>query len=85
MLWMMVISQFLNQKKCLFKDLIELPKRERSKHLRKKVFTSHLLSSPKNQEIIRNADRVAKRKKELAKAKSEAYKRFLQEVKETDV
>ena len=55
---------------------------ERSKQPRKKVFTSHSLSSPKNQEIIRNADRVAKRKEELAKAKSEAYKRFLQEEKE---
>ena len=61
----------------LFKDLIKL-----SKELRKKVFTSHYLSSPENQEIIRNADKFTKRKEELAKAKSEAYKKFLQEEKE---
>ena len=70
------------QRKVLFKDLIELPKRERSKQPRKKVFTSHCLSSPKNQQIIRNADKVAKRGEELAKPKSEAYKTFLQEEKE---
>ena len=66
-------------RKVLFKDLIKLPKRERSKQLRKKVFTSHYLSSPKNQEIIRNADKVTKRKEELAKAKSEAHRKILQE------
>ena len=64
------------------KHLIELPKRERSKQPRKKVFKTHLLSSPENQEIIRNADKISKRKKELAKAKSEAYKRFLEEEKQ---
>ena len=68
----------LQCRKVLFKDLIELPKRERSKQLRKKVFHKHLLSSPQNQEIIRNADKVSKRKEELEKAKSEAYKRFLE-------
>ena len=56
------------RRKVLFKDLIKLPKRERLKQLSKKVFTSHYLSSPENQEIIRNADKVAKRKEELAKA-----------------
>ena len=70
------------QRKVLFKDLIKLPKRERSKQLRKKVFTSHYLSSSENQEIIRNADKVTKRKEEVAKAKNEAYKKFLQEEKE---
>ena len=65
-------------RKVLFKDLIKLPKRERSKQQRKNVFTSHYLSSPKNQEIIRNADKVTKRKEELAKAKNEAYRKILQ-------
>ena len=37
------------------------------------MFQMHLLSSPENQEII------SKRKEELAKAKSKAYKRFLEE------
>ena len=41
----------------------------------------HLLSSPENQKIIRNADKVSKRKEELAKAKSEVFKRFLQKEK----
>ena len=68
----------------MFKDLIELPKRDRSKAPRKKVFTSHYLSSPENQEIIRKADRTAKRKEELAKAKTEAYKRFLEEEKQKE-
>ena len=70
-------------RKVLFKDLIELPKRERSKQPREKVFTSHYLSCPENQEIIRNADKVTKRKEELAKAKTEAYKKFSQEEKES--
>ena len=39
----------------------------------------HLLSSPENQEIIRNVDKAGKRKEELAKAKSKAYKGFLEE------
>ena len=65
----------------MFKHLIELPKRERSKQLRKKVFKTHLLSSPENQEIIRNADKISKRK-EVAKAKSKAYKRFVEEEKQ---
>ena len=36
----------------------------------------HLLSGPKNQEIIRNADKVAKRKEELAKQKVRLIKGF---------
>ena len=70
------------RRKVLFKDLIELPKRDRSKAPRKKVFTSHYLSSPENKEIIRKADRTAKRKEELAKAKAEAYEMFLKEEKQ---
>ena len=46
------------------------------------MFKTHLLSSPENQEIIRNTDKISKRKEELAKAKSEAYKRFLEEEKQ---
>ena len=46
------------------------------------MFKTHLLSSPENQEIIRNADKISKRKEELAKAKSEEYKRFLEEEKQ---
>ena len=69
------------RRKVLFKDLIELPKRDRSKAPRKKVFTFHYLPSSENQEIIRKAEKTAKRK-ELAKAKTEAYKRFLEEEKQ---
>ena len=64
----------LQCQKVLFKDLIELPKGERLKQLRKKVFQMHLLSSPENQEIIRNTDKASKRKEELAKAKSRRRK-----------
>ena len=49
--------------------------------MRKKVFQTHLLSSPENQEIIKNADKVSKRKEDLTKAKNEAYNRFLEEKK----
>ena len=45
------------------------------------MFTSHLLSSPENQEIIGNTDRVVKMKEELAKAKSEATKGFYRKKK----
>ena len=45
------------------------------------MFSTHLLSSPGNQGIIQNADKTAKRKEALAKAKREAYKRFLEEEK----
>ena len=45
------------------------------------MFTSHYLSSPKNQEVIRNAEKVTKRKEELAKAKSEASKKFYRQKK----
>ena len=72
----------LQCRKVLFKHLIGLPKREKSKQPRKKVFKMHLCSSPENQEIIRNTDKISKRKEELAKAKSEAYKRFLEEEKQ---
>ena len=48
----------------------------------KKVFESHLLSSPENQKIICDADRTAQWKEELAEVKSAAYKRLLEEEKE---
>ena len=80
---MMKINAGASQcRKVLFKDLIELPKRKRSKQPGKKVFSTYLLPCPENQEIIQNADKTAKRKEALAKAKSEAYKRFLGEEKE---
>ena len=66
----------------LFKNLIEL-QREKGPNSRGKKCSKPTcsLSSPENQEIIRNADKISKRKEELAKAKSEAYKRFLEEEK----
>ena len=69
-------------RKVLFKELIPLPHRECQATKRKKVFESHLLSSPENQKIIHAANRTAQRKEELAEAKSAAYKRFLEEEKE---
>ena len=49
---------------------------------RKKPFDHHLLTSKKNQEIIRKSDAEAKHKEHFAQAKAEAYKRFLEEEKE---
>ena len=69
-------------RKVLFKELIPLPHREHPATQRKKVFESHLLSSPENQKIIVAADRTAQQKEELAGAKSATYKRFLEEEKE---
>ena len=49
-------------RKVLFKELLPIPKRERSVNPRKKVFTSHLMTSPENQEKIRKAEEVSKKK-----------------------
>ena len=69
-------------RKVLFKELIPLPHRDHPVTQRKKVFESHLLSSPENQKIIRDVDRTAQWKEEMAEAKSAAYKGFLEEEKE---
>ena len=68
-------------RKVLFKDLY-LSHTGSIQPYRKKVFESHLLSSPENQKIIHAANRTASQKEELAEAKSAAYKRFLEEEKE---
>ena len=41
-----------------FHDLVQIPKGERSANPRKKLFESHLLTSPENQKKIREADEV---------------------------
>ena len=61
---------------------MELPTRQQSQVTRKKPFDHHLLTSEKNQEIIRKADAEAKYKEHFAQAKAEAYKRYLEEEKE---
>ena len=40
----------------------QMPKWERSKTSHQKLFTSHLLTSPDNQQKIREADEVARKK-----------------------
>ena len=37
-----------NERKFKIRDLIQIPKRERSQRQRKKTFTTHFLSSPEN-------------------------------------
>ena len=45
-------------RKVRFCDLLEMLKEERSKNPRKKLFETHLLTSPENQKKIREADEV---------------------------
>ena len=51
-------------RKVRFQDLVEMPKRERSKTPRWKIFTSHLLTSLENQQKIKQADEVARKKEQ---------------------
>ena len=65
------------------RDLIQIQKREHSQRQRKKMFTTHFLSSPENQAKIRAAHEASQRKEALAKARQEALKKVLAKEKET--
>ena len=64
-----------NERKVKFRDLIEIPKRERSQRPRKKTFMTHFLSSPENQAKIRAANEALQCKEALAKAWREGLKK----------
>ena len=70
-------------RKVKFHDLLEMPKGERSKNLRKKLLESHLLTSLENQKKIREADEVARKKEERAINKAKLIKKiYYQKIKE---
>ena len=70
-------------RKVKFCDLLEMPKGERSKNPRKKLLESHLLTSPENQNKIREADEVARKKEERAINKAKLIKKiYYQKIKE---
>ena len=69
-------------RKVRFPDLLEMPKGERSKNLKRKLFETHLLMSPEYQKKIREADEVARKKEERANQKAKLTKDLLSENKE---
>ena len=68
-------------RKVLFKELLQIPKRERSVNPRKKVLTSHLLISAENQEKVRKAEEVSKKKEEKQIEKQNLIKTLILEDK----
>ena len=58
-----------------------MPKRERSKTPRRKIFTSHLLMSPENQQKIKQADEVARKKEQRIIEKQKLIKNLITEDK----
>ena len=68
-------------RKVRFHDLLEMPKGERSKNPRKKLFKTYLLISPENQKKIREADEVTRKKEERAINKAKLIKNLLSEDK----
>ena len=61
-----------------FADLVTVPKRERKPTMRKKTFTTHLLSSEENQKTIRKADEISKRKEEKQLQRQKTMKEIIQ-------
>ena len=68
-------------RKVKFRNLLEMPKGERSKNPRKKLLESHLLTSLENQKKIREADEAARKKEERAIDKAKLIKNLLSENK----
>ena len=68
-------------RKVRFRDLLEMPKGERLKNRRKKLFETHLLTSLENQKKIREADEVTRKKEERAINKAKLIKDLLSENK----
>ena len=58
-----------------------MPKRERSKTPRWKIFTSHLLMSLENQQKIKQADEVARKKEQHIIEKQKLIKNLITEDK----
>ena len=58
-----------------------MPKRERSKTPQRKIFTSHLLTSPENQQKIKQADEVARKKEQCIIEKQKLIKNLITEDK----
>ena len=58
-----------------------MTKEERSKNPRKKLYETHLLTSPENQKKIREADEVTRKKEERAINKAKLIKNLLSENK----
>ena len=57
--------------------MLPLPKHERSKNPRKKTFNTHLLTSPDNQEKIRKANEISRKKEEKAVEKQGLIKKLV--------
>ena len=57
--------------------MLPLPKCERSKNPRKKTLNTHLLTSPENQEKIRKADEISRKKEEKAAEKQGLIKKLI--------
>ena len=64
-------------RKFRFRNLLEMPKEERSKKPRKKLFETHLLTSLENQKKIREADKVTRKKEERAINKAKLIKKSI--------
>ena len=64
-------------RKVRFRDLVEMPKRERSKTPRRKIFTSHLLMSLENQQKIKQTDEVARKKEQRIIEKQKLIKNLI--------
>lgn len=75
-----VLPTGMDERKITFRELMPTPKAERDRSVkRRKTMTTYLLTSPENQKIIENADKVTK-KREETKAKREI--RFKEVIKE---
>ena len=68
-------------RKVQFLDLVEMPKQERSKTPWQKIFTSHLLMSPENQQKIKQVDEVARKKEQRIIEKQKLIKNLITEDK----
>ena len=55
-----------------------MQKREQKTTLRKKTFSTHLLSSEENQKIIRKADEITKKKEEKQLQRQKTMKEIIQ-------
>ena len=68
-------------RKVWFWDLVKMPKQERSKTPWWKLFTSYLLTSPENQQKIREAGKVARKKEKCVIEKQKLIKNLIAEDK----
>ena len=68
-------------RKVWFCDLVQILKGERSANPRRKLFESHLLTSPENQKKNREVHEVTRKKEERANQKAKLIKDLLSENK----